>query len=288
MSAPTPSRSIETNGSTGQSPSRGRRQERAGVVAGEAERRLGEVVRAEGEELGGLRDLVGGERAARDLDHRADEVAHLACRARRRPRPRRGARCAAWSSSSFRVPTSGIITSGSTFTPCSATSHGGLEDRARLHLGDLRVGDAEPAAAVAEHRVRLVRAPRCAPGSARPACRSRARARRCPPRRAAGTRAAAGRGCGSSPGAAAIASKIRGSPRAGAAGASRAPRARPRSVSATIISRIGPIFPSPKNMCSVRQRPMPCGAEGDRGRGLVGLVGVRADLEPPGLRRPRP
>ena len=32
---------------------------------------------------------------------------------------------------------------------------------------------------------------------------------------------------------------------------------RSASVSATIISRIGPIFPSPKNMCSVRQRPMP-------------------------------
>ncbi len=29
------------------------------------------------------------------------------------------------------------------------------------------------------------------------------------------------------------------------------------TVSARIISRIGPILPSPKNMCSVRQRPMP-------------------------------
>jgi len=29
------------------------------------------------------------------------------------------------------------------------------------------------------------------------------------------------------------------------------------SVSATIISRMGPILPSPKNMCSVRQRPIP-------------------------------
>ena len=33
---------------------------------------------------------------------------------------------------------------------------GGFEDGARLHLGDLRIGDAEAAAAVAEHRVELV------------------------------------------------------------------------------------------------------------------------------------
>jgi hypothetical protein len=38
---------------------------------------LREVVRAEAEELGGLRDLVRRERAARDLDHRADAVGDL-------------------------------------------------------------------------------------------------------------------------------------------------------------------------------------------------------------------
>ena len=32
----------------------------------------------------------------------------------------------------------------------------GFEDGAGLHLGDLRIGDAETAAAVAEHRVELV------------------------------------------------------------------------------------------------------------------------------------
>ena len=34
--------------------------------------------------------------------------------------------------------------------------HHGFEDGARLHLGDLGIGDAEAAAAVAEHRVELV------------------------------------------------------------------------------------------------------------------------------------
>ena len=38
---------------------------------------LGEVVGAEAEELGGLSDLVRGQRAARDFDHRADHVAQL-------------------------------------------------------------------------------------------------------------------------------------------------------------------------------------------------------------------
>ena len=34
-----------------------------------------------------------------------------------------------------------------------------LEDRARLHLGDFRIGDGEAAAAEAEHRIELVQAP---------------------------------------------------------------------------------------------------------------------------------
>ena len=44
------------------------------VVAAETERHLRQVVGAEREELGDLGDLVGDERGARRLDHRADEV----------------------------------------------------------------------------------------------------------------------------------------------------------------------------------------------------------------------
>src|SRR3954453_16228385 len=46
------------------------------VVAAETPAHLGEVVGAEGEELGGLGDLACGERRARDLDHRADQRVH--------------------------------------------------------------------------------------------------------------------------------------------------------------------------------------------------------------------
>ena len=49
-----------------------RRDERAGIVAAHAQAGLGEVVRAEAEELSLTRDLVGGERAAGYFDHRAD------------------------------------------------------------------------------------------------------------------------------------------------------------------------------------------------------------------------
>src|SRR5206468_6094502 len=45
-----------------------------GVVAREAERRLREVVRAEGEEVRLRRDLVGAQRGARELDHRPAQV----------------------------------------------------------------------------------------------------------------------------------------------------------------------------------------------------------------------
>ena len=63
-------------------------EELAGVVARQAERRLGQVVGAEGEELGVLGDLVGAQRGARQLDHGADQVLE-------RPRPAPSATSAA-------------------------------------------------------------------------------------------------------------------------------------------------------------------------------------------------
>ena len=46
---------------------------RLDVVAGEAPRRLGEVVGSEGEEVGALRDLARGDTRPRQLDHGADQ-----------------------------------------------------------------------------------------------------------------------------------------------------------------------------------------------------------------------
>src|SRR5712692_5615579 len=61
-------------------------QELARIVAAQAEAHLREVVGAEGEELGLARDVVRGQRPARDLDHRPDLELDLLCR---------GGRCAA-------------------------------------------------------------------------------------------------------------------------------------------------------------------------------------------------
>ena len=55
----------------------------------------------------------------------------------------------------------------------------------------------------------------------------------------------------------------------------RAPRSRSSSVSAR-ISRSTAARRSPRNMCSVRHRPMPCGAEAAGPGGVLGGVGVGA------------
>ena len=78
ISSPTPSRSSVTKGSLARMPPGGvGAEEGSRVVARQAEGRLGEVVGAEGEELGGLGDLAGAQRGARQLDHGADAVGDL-------------------------------------------------------------------------------------------------------------------------------------------------------------------------------------------------------------------
>ena len=96
-------------------------EEAAGVVAGQAEGHLGEVVRAEGEELRDLGDLVGEQGGAGDLDHRAHHVVDLG--------PGLGddgvGDALVWSTrilSSFRSMVRGIMISGSTVPPAFATS----------------------------------------------------------------------------------------------------------------------------------------------------------------------
>ena len=53
------------------------RQESADVIATEAERHLGQVVGAEGEEFAGIRHPVREQRGAGDFDHRAVLVIQL-------------------------------------------------------------------------------------------------------------------------------------------------------------------------------------------------------------------
>ena len=145
-------------------------------------------------------DLAGEQRGARQLDHRADQIAAS------RPRPV-------------------FMTSPATrsidrlqdveFAPRRDQRHHDLgldrvagllghrdrrlEDRHRLRLVDLGIGDAEPAAAMAEHRVGFVAAHACAGAPRRRSCRSAAPSRRIRRRSSAGTRGAAGPAAGSSP-----------------------------------------------------------------------------------------
>ena len=208
--SPTPSSSITSNGLRSRTPVlEVPRQELAlGVVAGEAERRLRQVVRAEREEVGLLGDLVGADAGPRQLDHRADEVVELALRRGDRDgqlaQPaqllaeadqrvhdldeRRGRRCAPGP----RSPR------GRSPAPASRRSRG-TSGRAGSRAS------------------RASGSPRGARGSGR-AC-----ARRSPPPARAGTRAAAGRAAGSSP---AGPPSPRRSPRSRPAGAGAAGRAR--------------------------------------------------------------
>ena len=97
-------------------------QELADVVAAVAERHLGQVVGPEREELGVLGDLVGDQRGARHLDHGADRVRHRHARLGQHRRRPPGRVMLARQLHLATVPVSGIMISGSTFTPCSATA----------------------------------------------------------------------------------------------------------------------------------------------------------------------
>ena len=133
------------------------RKELAGIVTGEAKRHLREVVGAEAEELRFLRDLVCGERSARDLDHRTNFIVkldvrlfddlvrrldddvldelHFLCLARQRDHDLGND-----------VPV-GMI---------ALDVDRSLDDGLGLHDGDFGIGDGETAAAVTHHGVELV------------------------------------------------------------------------------------------------------------------------------------
>jgi hypothetical protein len=158
-SSPTPSISSVTNGSCSMMPfccrSSGRTRR---IVARNAEGGLGQVVGAEGEELGSFGNLIrldGRHAAARSWCRQIGSMfspvsASMTLRMH-------GRDPALTKSSSSRRPTSGTITSGTTGAPViSFLDLAGLEDGAGLHLGNFRVGDRQPAAAMAQHRVELV------------------------------------------------------------------------------------------------------------------------------------
>ena len=122
------------------------------VVAGQSEGRLGQVVRPEGEELRLFRDFVGGQRGARQFDHRADLVVHLHARLPLHG-PRRPAYDLGLQAQFVDVADQGDHDLGDGLDAAFQAVARRLENRPGLHLGDLGVGDAQPASAMAKHGV---------------------------------------------------------------------------------------------------------------------------------------
>ena len=126
-----------------------------GVVAREPERRLRQVVGAEGEELGLRCDLAGGERGPRDLDHRAELVRHCdsllllhVLRHGLEQRVHLLQLCERADKRDHDLRTR--------IDPALAQVAGRLDDRAHLHARYLGKEDRQADAAQPEHRVRLV------------------------------------------------------------------------------------------------------------------------------------
>ena len=132
-------------------------EELAGVVAGEAEGHLGQVVRAEAEEVRFLRDLVRGKSRSRDLDHGTDFVLQVS---------------AGSSDFGIRSLNHELLDVLEFLDFADKRDHdlrldgpvrmslldvdGGTDDSLGLHLRDLRIGDGQTAASVSHHRVELV------------------------------------------------------------------------------------------------------------------------------------
>src|ERR1019366_5224851 len=126
------------------------------VVAREAHTGLGQIVGSEAEELGFLGDVAGGERGARDFDHGADHVLEVFH--------------AGLAEDFFGHGDHNLLLVVEFLDAADQRDHdfgddlhallghldGSFEDGARLHFGDLGIGDAETAAAVAQHGVELM------------------------------------------------------------------------------------------------------------------------------------
>src|SRR5712692_2754204 len=130
-------------------------QDLVDVVARKAERSLREIVGSEAEELRLLGDLVGDQRGARQLDHRAHQVMHV--------RPflgknflRHAAHDRCLVLHLFQRGGQRDHDLGMDLDPFLGYGYRSLEDGARLHLRDLWISDAQPATAVPQHGIELV------------------------------------------------------------------------------------------------------------------------------------
>ena len=126
-----------------------------GIVARDAEHGLGEVVRAEREELRLRRDLVGDDAGARDLDHRPELIVDALPALLEHPLRDFGDLCRETIELPHR-PDERHHDLGLRFDALLRRVDRRAEDRADLHLEYLGVYEQEPATAQAEHRVVLV------------------------------------------------------------------------------------------------------------------------------------
>src|SRR5262245_7537596 len=130
-------------------------QELSDVVAREAEGELREIVGAERKELGVAGNLVGNNAAAGNLDHGSDQVLDLDPLLFHH---------VGRDAVDDRLLVAELLQDadqrnhdlGNDLQPLFVRLAGGLDDGARLHLGDFGVGDRQADTAMAEHRVELV------------------------------------------------------------------------------------------------------------------------------------
>ena len=133
------------------------RQEFSGVVARISEGHLGEVVRAEAEEIGGLRDGAGHERRPGNFDHRADEIVDLDS-APGHDFFGHTVHDLAEFGELLDGAHKGDHDFGNDFDPPLAHVEGRFKNGARLHFVYFRIGYAKAAAPVPQHGVELMQA----------------------------------------------------------------------------------------------------------------------------------
>ena len=129
--------------------------ERSGVVSAHAERRLRQVVRPEREEFRVFGDFVGRGAGARDFDHRADFVgdSDLVLRHHFGSDAAHDRRLILELGGESDERNHHFGRNADFFLHANRRR---FEDRARLHFRDFRIGNAEAASAMPEHRVELV------------------------------------------------------------------------------------------------------------------------------------
>src|ERR1039457_1744215 len=126
------------------------------VVAREAHGGLGQIVGAEAEELRFLGDVAGSQRGARDFDHGADHVPQVLQAGLAEHFLGNGDHDLLLIIELLDAADQRDHDFGNHLHALLGHLHDGFEDGARLHFRDLGIGDAETAAAMAQHGVELV------------------------------------------------------------------------------------------------------------------------------------